>query len=68
MLQRTYLDLWRVDFMKKLIGFILVMVAFAVAGQMDYNDEQILQADYCDQVAQKVIPNYKNLNCEEQRK
>jgi CHASE3 domain sensor protein len=49
--------------MKQLFMFSLLMLFLLIAGTMDYQDEQMLISDYCDQVAQGAWPNYKNIDC-----
>jgi|APGre2960657404_1045060.scaffolds.fasta_scaffold529121_2 hypothetical protein len=46
---------------KVILGFIAFMILAGIAGQMDYEDALLAEADYCDRLLNKEHSDYNNL-------
>jgi len=44
----------------KVLAVVSAVALFGLVGQMDYNDEQMLVADYCNQVEAGSWPAYRD--------
>ena len=49
--------------MKSLILFALLLFSFLVVSTADYNDEKMMQDDYCQKVLDGVWTNFKDMEC-----
>lgn len=51
--------------MKGLLLALAVLIAFGIAGRMDYEDALAESEHYCAMVNEGTWPNYKNQECEQ---
>lgn len=49
-----------------LLAFIAICLALGISGRMDYEDEQLAAAHFCEMVELQAWPPYRNdIDCEE---
>lgn len=54
--------------MRIIFGLVAIIVLFGVVGSMDYEDEQAAAVAYCENVRDKVWPDYKEIYKKECKK
>ena len=47
--------------MKSFLSIVAIIVVFGLVGEQDYQDEQLEQQTYCDQVEDGIWPDYKGI-------